>query len=110
MNTQTNFLNGKQKLGGKIQLILEENKKLTETLKEEIKHALRTQYSPRHVPDTIEAVAAIPYTINGKKMEAPVKKILMGMDPAKAVSKDTMRNPEALDGFVWTFFKTNAQL
>ncbi|SEJ11398.1 acetoacetyl-CoA synthetase [Dyadobacter koreensis] len=81
-------------------VVLEENKKLTETLKEEIKHALRTQYSPRHVPDTIEAVAAIPYTINGKKMEAPVKKILMGMDPTKAVSKDTMRNPEALDGFV----------
>ena len=81
-------------------VVLEDNKKLTENLKEEIKNALRTQYSPRHVPDTIEAVAAIPYTINGKKMEAPVKKILMGMDPAKAVSKDTMRNPEALDGFV----------
>jgi acetoacetyl-CoA synthetase len=81
-------------------VVLEDNEKLTENLKEEIKNTLRTQYSPRHVPDTIEAVAAIPYTINGKKMEAPVKKILMGMDPAKAVSRDTMRNPEALDGFV----------
>jgi acetoacetyl-CoA synthetase len=81
-------------------VVLQENKKLTEDLKNKIKNALRTQYSPRHVPDTIEAVAAIPYTINGKKMEAPVKKILMGMDPAKVVSKDTMRNPEALDGFV----------
>jgi len=81
-------------------VVLEDDKKLTEDLKKEIKEVLRTQYSARHVPDTIEAVAAIPYTINGKKMEAPVKKILMGMDPSKAVSRETMRNPEALDGFV----------
>jgi acetoacetyl-CoA synthetase len=92
----------KENGGGTISLfvVLAKDKALTEALKSDIKEALRTQYSPRHVPDTIEQVKDIPYTISGKKMEAPVKKILMGMDPAKAVSRDTMRNPESLEEFV----------
>lgn len=69
-------------------------------LKKKINGRLREQYTPRHVPDTIEQVSDIPYTISGKKMEAPVKRILMGEDPAKCVNRDTMRNPEALKGFV----------
>jgi len=52
------------------------------------------------VPDTIEQVNDIPYTISGKKMEAPVKRILMGQDPAKFINPDTMRNPESLREFV----------
>jgi acetoacetyl-CoA synthetase len=92
----------KENGGGTISLfvVLAKDKALTEALKSDIKEVLRTQYSPRHVPDTIEQVKDIPYTISGKKMEAPVKKILMGMDPAKAVSRDTMRNPESLEEFV----------
>ena len=62
--------------------------------------SLRTKYSPRHVPDEIYAVPDIPYTISGKKMETPVKKILMGIDPEAAASRDTMRNPDALLFFV----------
>jgi acetoacetyl-CoA synthetase len=72
---------------------------LSDGIQQAIRQELRSRYSPRHVPDKIFAVPEIPYTISGKKMEAPVKKILMGMDPEKAASRDTMRNPDALDQF-----------
>ncbi|SDG00300.1 acetoacetyl-CoA synthetase [Dyadobacter soli] len=81
-------------------IVLAKDKELTEDLKKQIKDTLRTQYSPRHVPDTIEQVGDIPYTINGKKMEAPMKRILMGQDPAKCINIDTMRNPESLKAFI----------
>ncbi len=81
-------------------VVLKKGHQLTEELKKTIKNTLRQQYSPRHVPDTIEEVADIPYTISGKKMEAPVKKILMGQDPKTSANLATMRNPEALNGFV----------
>jgi len=81
-------------------VVLAMGRELTEDLKKQIKDTLRTQYSPRHVPDTIEQVSDIPYTINGKKMEAPMKRILMGQDPAKCINIDTMRNPESLKAFI----------
>ncbi len=62
--------------------------------------ALRTQLSPRHVPDEIVEVSAIPKTINGKKMEVPVKKILLGEDPERAASKGSMADPAALEEYV----------
>lgn len=65
-----------------------------------IKRILRTQYSPRHVPDAIFEVTDIPYTISGKKMEMPIKKILMRTPLEKAVSLDTMRNPDSIQWFV----------
>lgn len=78
-------------------VVLNENEMLTEALKKRIKNTLRTKYSPRHIPDDIIEVSAIPYTISGKKMELPVKKLLMGQPIEKVVSLDSMRNPEALD-------------
>jgi acetoacetyl-CoA synthetase len=69
---------------------------LDQNLIKEVVSALRSKCSPRHVPDDIIQVADIPYTISGKKMEAPVKKILMGMASGKTLSKDAMRNPESL--------------
>ena len=77
-------------------VVMKEGNILTEEMKMKIKTRLRNQYSPRHVPDEIYAIAEVPYTISGKKMEAPVKKILMGTDPEKAASRDTMRNPDSL--------------
>jgi acetoacetyl-CoA synthetase len=62
--------------------------------------ALREQCSPRHVPDKVYAVNAIPYTLTGKKLEVPVRKILMGFDIEKAVSRDAMQNPESIDYFI----------
>jgi acetoacetyl-CoA synthetase len=81
-------------------VVMKPGEELTDELRKAINGELRAQYSPRHVPDAIFAVDEIPYTISGKKMETPVKKILMGMDPESAASRDTMRNPGALDGFV----------
>ena len=61
---------------------------------------MRSDYSPRHVPDEINAVNAIPYTLTGKKMEVPVRRILMGMAPDKAANPSAMANVEALDYFI----------
>jgi acetoacetyl-CoA synthetase len=72
---------------------------LNDDVRAKIRKQLREQYSPRHVPDEIIAVPDIPYTISGKKMETPVKKILMGTPVELAASKDTMKNPESLGYF-----------
>lgn len=72
---------------------------LTDDLKKKINTALRTQCSPRHVPDEILAVPGIPYTISGKKMETPVKKMLQGAPLEKVASKDAARDPELLEYF-----------
>ena len=68
-------------------------------MQQKIKAILREKYSPRHVPDEIVEALEIPYTISGKKMEAPVKKILLGMNISKAANKGAMRNPQALEFF-----------
>ncbi len=73
---------------------------LDDELKASIKTLLRREYSPRHVPDTIEQVQDIPYTLSGKKMEAPVKKILMGENPENSINLATIRNPESLKEFM----------
>jgi acetoacetyl-CoA synthetase len=80
-------------------VLLQAGETLTEELKKRINQALRKEYSPRHVPDEIIACPDIPYTISGKKMEAPVKKILMGKPLDKAANLDSMRNPESLEFF-----------
>jgi acetoacetyl-CoA synthetase len=61
---------------------------------------LRADCSPRHVPDKMYAVEQIPYTLTGKKMEVPVRKILMGWPPEKAASRDAMMSPESIDWYV----------
>lgn len=94
---------GLEQPGGKyfmpLFVVLQDGVSLTHELTSRIKQTLRSQFSPRHVPDAIYAIAEIPYTISGKKVETPVKKILSGVDPSLAVSKDTLRNPAALDQF-----------
>ncbi|MBV8990459.1 MAG: acetoacetate--CoA ligase, partial [Solirubrobacterales bacterium] len=71
-----------------------------EGLRTRIAGALRAQLSPRHVPDTIVAVPAIPRTLTGKKLETPVKRILQGTPAAVVASRDALAEPSALDGFV----------
>ena len=73
---------------------------LSDALIKEIVTALRTEASPRHVPDEILAVPQIPYTLTGKKMEIPIRKIVSGLPPESAASRDTMANPGALDWFI----------
>ncbi|MEZ4988393.1 MAG: acetoacetate--CoA ligase [Saprospiraceae bacterium] len=81
-------------------ITLEEVYALDDTLSLLINNELRTHCSPRHVPDSISAVPDIPYTLSGKKMEVPVKKILMGMDVGSSLNRDAVRNPAALDYFI----------
>lgn len=78
---------------------LKEGIQLDIKLKQKIKKKIKTQYSSRHIPDKIFQVSEIPYTISGKKMEAPVKKILSGIPIEKAASVDAMKNPKSLDYF-----------
>jgi acetoacetyl-CoA synthetase len=67
---------------------------LTDELKDKIKATIRTNASPRHVPQKIIDVPAIPYTLNMKKVELAVKKIIEGKP---VLNKDALSNPEALD-------------
>ena len=73
---------------------------LDEALKTRINEQLKRDYSPRHVPDKIFLVPDIPYTLTGKKLEVPIRKILMGVDPDKAANRAVLRNPAALDHFI----------
>jgi len=83
-------------------VVMSESNTLNDSVKEKIIKQLKQDYTPRHVPDEIIEVPDIPYTISGKKLEAPVKKILMGMPEDKVSSRDALRNPEALSCFkVW---------
>jgi acetoacetyl-CoA synthetase len=73
---------------------------LDDELRARIAAALRSQLSPRHVPDTITAVPAIPRTLTGKKLEAPVKRILRGEAPDAVASRGAIADPQAMDAFV----------
>lgn len=73
---------------------------LNEEISTKIGQALRDECSPRHVPDKIIEVDSIPYTLTGKKLEVPVRKILAGADPGKAANRDAMSNPNSLDFYV----------
>jgi acetoacetyl-CoA synthetase len=73
---------------------------LDEPLVQRIAKQLRRDYSPRHVPDKIYQVLDIPYTLTGKKLEVPVRRILMGVDPDKAANRAALRNPASLDYFI----------
>ncbi|HEX6402610.1 MAG TPA: acetoacetate--CoA ligase [Pseudonocardiaceae bacterium] len=66
----------------------------------QLRTALRKNLSPRHVPNRFIVIDEVPRTLNGKKCEVPVKKILAGRDPSKAVSADALRNPDSLAPFV----------
>jgi len=71
-----------------------EGRELTDELKNKIRQTLRTNASPRHVPAKIITVPAVPYTLNMKKVELAVKKVIQGQ---AVLNKDALGNPEALD-------------
>jgi acetoacetyl-CoA synthetase len=80
-------------------LVLAEGTTLDE-VEPALRRALRTELSPRHVPDRFVVVEAIPRTLNGKKCEVPVKKILAGTPPERALSRGALQNPDALGPFL----------
>jgi acetoacetyl-CoA synthetase len=79
---------------------LREGLSLDDDLRARIAAALRGALSPRHVPDGVEAVPAVPRTLTGKKLELPVKRILLGAPAEQVSSRDALADPEALDAFV----------
>ena len=86
-------------------VVLAKGHTLTEELKEKIKNQLRTTRTPRHVPAEIHAVSDIPRTLNGKKVEVTVAKIIHGEE---ITNRDAIANPKALDQFQTLFNYTQA--
>ncbi|MEI7770430.1 MAG: acetoacetate--CoA ligase, partial [Chloroflexales bacterium] len=81
-------------------VVLREGVGLDEALTKRIKAAIRGALSPRHVPDEIFAIPDVPRTLSGKKLEVPVKRILMGAPVERAANLDSLKNPELLAYFV----------
>ncbi len=81
-------------------LVLRDGVTLDDPLKASVARRLREQLSPRHAPDEILAIPEVPRTLNGKKVEVPVRRILAGDPVAETISPDAMSNPASLDVFV----------
>jgi acetoacetyl-CoA synthetase len=81
-------------------VVLREGVRLDEELRNRIRRRVREDCSPRHVPNEILQVAEVPRTLSGKVLEVPVKRILMGHDPRRAASVESLANPRSLDYFV----------
>ncbi|MGY1752769.1 acetoacetate--CoA ligase [Blastococcus sp. SYSU D01042] len=73
---------------------------LDEDLVARLRTVIREQASPRHVPDEILAVPAVPHTRTGKRLEVPLKRLFQGVDPAKAVNVGTVDDPAAVEHYV----------
>ncbi len=80
-------------------VVLQDGAELDDDLIAALRKRIREDCSPRHVPSEVHAIAEVPRTLSGKVLEVPVKRILMGQDPDKAASRDSLANPEALDYF-----------
>ncbi|HEY1237392.1 MAG TPA: acetoacetate--CoA ligase [Solirubrobacterales bacterium] len=81
-------------------VVLVDGVELDDDLRALIATELRSSLSPRHVPDTVEAVPVIPKTLTMKKLELPVKRILLGDPPERVASRDALADPHSLDAFV----------
>jgi acetoacetyl-CoA synthetase len=80
-------------------VVLREGAELDAELPREIARRVRERCSPRHVPDEVFQIAAVPRTLSGKVLEVPVKRILMGTPAEQAASRDSLADPAALDYF-----------
>jgi acetoacetyl-CoA synthetase len=80
-------------------VVLADGIELTDDLRDRIKQTIRTEVSPRHVPDEIIVAPGVPHTRTGKKLEVPIKKLFQGADPAKVVERSAVDNPDLLDWY-----------
>ncbi|KYP80457.1 acetoacetate--CoA ligase [Ferroacidibacillus organovorans] len=80
-------------------LVLRQGSALTDQLKLQIREKLKRDVSPRHVPDEMYVIHDVPRTLSGKKMEVPIRKILLGMNGTSAANPDSMANPNSLQYF-----------
>jgi len=90
-------------------VVLRPGHELDAALTERIKSAIRSALSARHVPNDVIAVPEVPRTLTGKKLEVPVKKLLLGQPAEKVANRDTMANPASLDWFVALARQRNQQ-
>jgi acetoacetyl-CoA synthetase len=81
-------------------VVLREGQALDDALTQRLKQAIREALSARHVPNEVFQVTAVPRTLSGKKMELPVKKLLLGAAPEQVLKRDAMANAESIDWFV----------
>ena len=81
-------------------VVLKPGQVLDTPLRDRINAAIREAVSPRFVPNEIVQIAEVPRTLSGKKLEVPVKKLLLGGDPARIVNRDAMVNPDSFDVFI----------
>jgi acetoacetyl-CoA synthetase len=81
-------------------VVLREGVTLDDALRETLRARIRTALSSRHVPNEILQVHGVPRTLSGKKMEVPIKKLLLGHAPDKIANRDAMANPECLDWYI----------
>jgi acetoacetyl-CoA synthetase len=81
-------------------VVLRDGIQLNDALAERIRRHVRSSFTPRHVPDVIVQAPAVPRTLNGKKLEVPVKRILLGEPLERVVNRGALANPESLDFYV----------
>jgi acetoacetyl-CoA synthetase len=81
-------------------VVLRAGAALDEPLRERIRRQIRSSFTPRHVPDEIVQAPAVPRTLNGKKLEVPIKRILRGEPVERVVNPGSLANPESLEFFV----------
>lgn len=81
-------------------VVLADGVALDDALHDKINGAIRSSVSARFVPNEIIEINDVPRTMSGKKLEVPVKKLLLGGDPAKVVNRDSMANPDSFDTFI----------
>jgi acetoacetyl-CoA synthetase len=79
---------------------LAQDQELTDELAGRLKSALRQQLSPRHVPDELHVVPGVPRTLSGKKLEVPVRKILLGTPVERAADPSALANPDVLASYI----------
>ena len=90
-------------------VVLKPGHVLDQALDDRLRKAIRVALSPRHVPNEILAVPSVPRTLTGKKLEVPIKKLLLGQPLEKVVTRDALANPASLDWYVQFAAKRSAQ-
>jgi acetoacetyl-CoA synthetase len=81
-------------------VVVRDNAEISPAMAEELTGAIRQDLSARHVPDQVVAIREVPRTMSGKKLEVPVKRLLLGQPVDKVVNRDAMGNPETIDWFI----------
>ncbi len=80
-------------------VVLREGLVLDDALRDTLRARIREALSSRHVPNEIVQVPGVPRTLSGKKMEVPIKKLLLGHTPQGIANRDAMANPDTLDWY-----------